>query len=85
MTDAIMSQVKSPDELAQRLSMIDARQQASVLQEIQRRNPQLFIKVMQLMNAERAKGMESGGGRGNVPDSKPLPEQKPPQREESPV
>lgn len=85
MTDSIMSQAKSPEDLAQRLSMIDARQQASVLQEIQRRNTQLFIKVMQFMNAERSKGMESGIVRGNVPDSKPLPEQKPPQREESPV
>ena len=66
--------------------MIDARQQTSVLAEIQKRNPQLFVRVMQLMNAERVKTMsQSGGGGGSVVDMRPLPETGAPRREESPV
>lgn len=85
MVSALTTEAKSPEELAQRLAMIDARQQSRVLAEIQRRNPQLFLRVMQLLNAERAKTLSPSGGGGNVVDMKPLPEQGPPRREESPV
>jgi hypothetical protein len=86
MVQALMTEAKSPEELAQRLAMIDARQQSKVLAEIQRRNPQLFMRVMQLLNAERMKTMSpGGGGGGSVVDMKPLPEQGPPRREDSPV
>ncbi len=86
MVQSLMTEAKSPEELAQRLAMIDARQQSKVLAEIQRRNPQLFMRVMQLLNAERMKTMSpGGGGGGSVVDMKPLPEQGPPRREESPV
>lgn len=85
MVQSLMAEAKSPEELAQRLAMIDARQQSKVLAEIQRRNPQLFMRVMQLLNAERVKTLSPSGGGGSVVDMKPLPEQGPPRREESPV
>jgi hypothetical protein len=86
MVESLLAETKSPEDLARRLTMIDARQQSAVLAEIQRRNTQLFIRVMQLLNAERVKSLSpAGAGGGSVVDMKPLPEQGPPRREESPV
>lgn len=86
MVDSLLSETRSPEDLARRLAMVDARQQTAVLAEIQRRNPQLFVRVMQLLNAERVKTMSPGsGGSGNVVDMRPLPEAGAPRREETPV
>jgi hypothetical protein len=86
MTRALLSEARSPQDLAGRLSVIDPRQQSEILAEIQRRNPSLFIAVMKLLNAQRQQDMSPAvAGGGNVVDMKPLPEQGPPRREESPV
>ena len=82
MMQSLVSESKNPEELAQRLQMIDARQQTDVLREIQRANPQLFVKVMQAIKQMNDK---SAGGGANVVDMRPLPDQKPPTRQEKSV
>lgn len=79
---SINEQVKSPEEMAQKLQMLEPRQQMLVLKELSRTNPRLFSMVMQAMNKLTAAG---GGGQQQAVDMRPLPEQKPPQREERPV
>ena len=71
---SLMSDVKSPAELAEKLQLVEPGQQQQILLQLNKSNPQLFNKVMKLMN----------GGRqmSNVVDMRPLPEQKPPRREE---
>lgn len=81
MLQSLLAQAGNAEELAGKLSLLDPAQQTAVLQAMQRRNPQLFAQVMQLMNQGRQKA--SGGG--NVVDMRPLPEQKPPTRTEKPV
>lgn len=82
MMAAMVEDAKNPEDLAGKLSMLDARQQGQVLDELRRANPQLFVRVMKALNKMN---LESMGGGGNVVDMRPLPEKKPPQRQESPV
>jgi hypothetical protein len=76
---SITQQAKSPDELAQKLQMIEPDQQRAILLQLQRSNPRLFNMVMMRMNS-----LGQAGGDNGV-DMRPLPEQKPPRREERPV
>ena len=81
---SLVDGVKNPDELAQKLMMIEPRQQHQMLLQLSHSNPKLFnnvMKAIQRLNSQEA----AGGGGGQQVDMRPLPEQKPPRREESPV
>lgn len=80
---ALTEQAKSPAELAQKLQMIEPRQQNAVLQELSKTNPRLFQLVMQ--EIQKLNGVGGAGANMGGVDMRPLPEQKPPRREESPV
>lgn len=81
MLQALTAEAKNPDELAQKLQMLEPRQQRDVLQALSRSNPSLFQKTMQAMQK-----LNAGGGQGgNVVDMRPMPEKLPPRREEKPV
>lgn len=87
MMQAILAEAKSPDEVAQRMQMIDPRQQTEALRALSRLNPRLYSQVLQRMSALNNgadAGANGAGGRGSV-DMRPMPEQKPPRREEKPV
>lgn len=85
MIQSILAEAKSPDEVAQRMQMVDPRQQTAMLQALARINPRLYSQVLQRMSAMANNvGSAAGGGRGSV-DMRPMPEQKPPRREEKPV
>ena len=79
---SLTSEAKNPDELAQKLMMIEPSQQQQILLQLSRVNPRLFNKVMR--SIQRLNAQDGGGGDNGV-DMRPLPEQKPPRREESPV
>jgi hypothetical protein len=76
---SLTENAKNPDELAQKLQMIDPRQQNQILLQLQQVNPTLFSKVVKAMQAANTPQPKS------QVDMRPLPEQKPPRREESPV
>lgn len=81
MLQVLTAEAKNPDELAQKLQMLEPRQQRDVLQALSRSNPSLFQKTMQAMQK-----LNAGGGQGgNVVDMRPMPEKLPPRREEKPV
>jgi len=81
MMRALVDDAKNPDDLASKITMLDARQQMSVMSELQRANPQLWIKIMKAVN----KSNQEQQSNGMVVDMRPMPEQKPPRREESTV
>lgn len=81
MAQAMMEDSAGPEELAKKLQMIEPRQQSKVLMSISKMHPRLFTQVM----AQLQKMNAGGGGGGNVVDMRPLPEQKPPTREDKPV
>jgi len=59
---SLTEQARNPDELAQRLQMIEPGQQTAILKQLSRTNPRLFNMVMQSMN----KLMSAGAGAGDV-------------------
>ena len=84
MMQSIVGEAKDPQALASKISMLDPRQQTAVLREMNKANPRLFMRVMQLINKMNQEATGNGQG-GNVVDMRPMPEQKPPSREKSPV
>lgn len=79
MLRALMAEAKSPQELAQKLMLIEPRQQQQMLLQLSTQNPRLFNMVMKLVNKLNTADV------GQSVDMRPLPEQRPPRREESPV
>lgn len=82
MARALMAEAAGPEDLAKRLQMIEPRQQQQVISAIGQIHPRLFQQLMTLLQQMSA---TSGGQAANVVDMRPLPEQRPPTREEKPV
>jgi len=74
MLQALLTEAKNPEELAQRLQMIDPRQQSAVLLALSKTNPRLFNQVAGVMQKAQGAG-------GQVVDMRPQPEKLPPRRE----
>jgi hypothetical protein len=82
MLKALLTDAKSPEELAQKMQMIEPRQQNQVLMALSKTNPRLFNQVMSAIQKLNA---GDTGGRGDSVDMRPMPEQKPPTRTEKSV
>lgn len=77
----LLAQAKSPDELAQRLMMVEPGQQQQLLLQLSTVNPRLFNMVMRVMNQQN----QATGPQAAAADMRPMPEQLPPRRQESAV
>jgi hypothetical protein len=80
---AIMQKSKSPEDVAQQISMLPPRTQLQTMNLLRKENPPLFVKVMghlARLNGGDA-GMVQGKG-GDTIDMRPMPEKLPPRRQD---
>lgn len=82
MARSLMEQAKSAEDLAKKMQLIEPRQQQQVLLAIGKMHPKLFQQLMTIMQQLNAGG---AGAQGGSVDMRPLPEQKPPTRQDKPV
>ena len=83
LVQSLIQTSKSGEELAKKMQLLEPGQQQAALRYIQRTNPKLFSVVMQTLSQQNM--MQQQGGGGQVVDMRPLPDQRPPVRKESPV
>lgn len=92
--EQILSEAKNPDEIAQRMMMLPPKTMLGVSQALRRINPMVGIRVMAQLARSNRESMNSalngqqGQGQpqqGGTVDQRPLPEQKPPRRTNSPI
>jgi hypothetical protein len=83
--DALMAAAKSPEDLANKLLLMDVRARMKALREIQARNPQLGLMIMKALAVANQKATGMAGGAGDTVDMRPMSEQKPMMRENKPV
>lgn len=74
----LLSDAKSPEEMAQKLMMASPRLRMKAINILQKRDPQLALRVLREMSKAST---DQGGQTGSSVDMRPLPEKLPPRRE----
>ena len=79
--EELKAKANDAEDMARKLKMVPPQQRLQMLEMLRQENPDFYIEVAQAMTG----GQKSRTPGDKVVNMKPLPEQKPPSREESPV